>query len=77
MPFYRDRISSDGFDRNCIGRRRIFCLWPRRCWLSGRWLWMRWVYQRTAMWTGPGDPVFEHRWYDPSEFLLYELKGTL
>lgn len=39
-------------------------------------LWLRKAYVQTAMWTGPGDSVFEHRWYDKDEFLLYELKGT-
>jgi hypothetical protein len=50
-------------------------LWlPKRSALTGRWLFLRLVYEGTAMWTGPGDPVFEFRYHEPQEHLLWKLK---
>jgi hypothetical protein len=48
--------------------------WPRRSALTGRWLWLRQVYEGTAMWTGPGTPVFEFRYHEPAEHLIWSLK---
>jgi hypothetical protein len=35
------------------------------------------AYEQTAMWTGPGDPVFEYRYYDKNEFLIEKIKGNV
>jgi hypothetical protein len=35
------------------------------------------AYVQTAMWTGPGDDLFEHRWYDKNEFLIARIKGDV
>jgi hypothetical protein len=51
-----------------------FMWWPRRSALTGRWLWLRRVYVGTAMWTGPGTPVFEFRYHEPGEHLIWSLK---
>jgi hypothetical protein len=48
--------------------------WPRRSALTGRWLWLRPAYEGTAMWTGPGTPVFEFRYHEPAEHLIWSLK---
>jgi hypothetical protein len=29
------------------------------------------------MWTGPGEPVFEYRWYHKDEYLIAKLKGNV
>ena len=50
-------------------------LWlPKRSALTGRWLWLRRVYEGIAMWTGPGTPVFEFRYHEPAEHLIWSLK---
>jgi hypothetical protein len=54
--------------------RQCFIWWPRRSALTGRWIWLRQVYEGTAMWTGPGDPVFEFRYHKPIEHLIWSLK---
>lgn len=74
MP--RDEFYS-AFRNHCVGTQLKFVLWPQRCYLSGRWLWLCLAYRQAAMWTGPGDPVFEYRWYDRDEFLIARLKGTV
>jgi hypothetical protein len=48
--------------------------WPRRSALTGRWLWLRLAYEGTAMWTGPRTPVFEFRYHEPAEHLIWSLK---
>lgn len=50
-------------------------LWlPKRSYLTNKWLWLRTVYEGTAMWTGPGDPVFEFRYHEPAEHIIWNLK---
>ena len=54
---------------------RLRFLWmPKRSAISGRWLWLRRVYEGTAMYTGPGTPVFEFRYHEPVEHLIWQLK---
>lgn len=67
----------DGFKSHCIGTKLKFIFLPRKCSLTGRMLYMEMVYKQTAMYTGPGDPVFEYRYYDKNEFLLCKLKGLV
>jgi hypothetical protein len=50
---------------------------PRRCWISNRLIWLELAYKGTAMWTGPGDPIFEYRWVNKNEYLVAKIKGTL
>lgn len=72
--YYNDNSS---FKRNCIGTELIFLLWPERCYMTGKWLWLKKAYKQTAMYTGPGDPVFEHRYYDKDEFLIAKMKNFI
>ena len=51
-----------------------FCIWPRRCYSSGRWMFFEQAYKTTRMWTGPGEPVYEHRWYSPHEYLIWRIR---
>ena len=67
----------DPFKNRCIGTEYKFALTPQKCYITGKRLWLKKAYMQTAMWTGPGDPAFEYRWYDKDEFLLARIKGTL
>jgi hypothetical protein len=54
---------------------RLKSLWlPKRSDLTGQWLYLRMVYEGTAIWTGPGTPVFEFRYHEPIEHLIWQLK---
>ena len=53
-----------------------FCWIPRRCTLSNKLQWLKYAYKGTAMWTGPGEPVYEHRWHNKQEHLIWKLKGN-
>ena len=67
----------DPFSNRCIGTEYKFTWLPKKCHFTGKTLWFRKAYRQTAMWTGPGDPAFEYRWYDKKEFLIARLKGTV
>ena len=51
-----------------------FMWWPKRCSLSDKRLWLCWAYKGTAMYTGPGEPVFEYRYHDKLEHIVWKLK---
>lgn len=53
-----------------------FCWLPRRCSLSNKLQWLKYAYKGTAMWTGPGTPVYEYMWHDKAEHLIWKLKGN-
>lgn len=67
----------DDFGIHCIGWQFKLCILPRRCHYSNKLLMFKRCYKGTAMWTGPGTPVFEHRWVDKHEWLLQRIKGEL
>jgi hypothetical protein len=54
-----------------------FVWFPKRCSNSGKLIWLKNAYKGTRMITGPGEPVFEYRWYEKHEYLLLKIKGTL
>lgn len=62
----------DPFDRRA-DFVRMFSWRPRRCCISGRWLWFTHVIQGQAIWFGPGTPVFEYRYYGETEYLMKKL----
>jgi hypothetical protein len=51
-----------------------WCLWPRRCHVSHRWLWFTQAYRAMFVITGPGDPAIWYRWYSAEEMLVLKLK---
>lgn len=53
------------------------CILPRRCASSGRSIWLRNAYRGTAIWTGPGDPVYEIKWISVEEFLFGRIAGKI
>jgi len=67
----------DVFKWHCLGTNLIFALLPKKCHITGKTLWLKNVYKQTAMYTGPGDPVFEYRYYNKDEFIKAKLKGLL
>lgn len=67
----------NGFKRKCIGTELEFVILPKLCTLTGKKLLFEYAYKQTAMWTGPGDPMFEYRWYKKDAFLVAKLKGIL
>ena len=48
--------------------------WPRRCCVSGRWMWLEQAYRADYVITGPGDPAVWTRWYSSKEMLILKLK---
>jgi len=56
--------------------KNVYLFWPRRCYLTGKWMWLTHAYQGIAVWTGPGEPAIECRYYDEVEYLLEKLKGN-
>jgi len=74
---YSETQSYDGFKDHCIGTQLKYVLIPKTCHISGKRIWFEKAYRQTAMWTGPGEPAFDYRWYNKDEFLVAKLKGLL
>ena len=51
-----------------------YCLWPRRCFNTGRWLWLETAMRGRRILTGQGEPIVEDRWYDSNEALIMLIK---
>ena len=51
-----------------------YCFWPRRCYKTGRWLWLETAMRGRAIWFGPGEPVVDDRWFNSNEALIIMLK---
>lgn len=77
MPMDSLMWDNEAFNRRCIGWEIKFCLLPRRCFYTGKYLWLKNAYRGTAMLTGPGDPLFEDRWCERHEYLFLKIKGVL
>ena len=54
-----------------------FAWLPHRCINSNRIIWLRFGYLGTAVWTGPGTPVYEYNWLTKEEYLINKLKGLI
>ena len=78
MAFYYDGVQAgpehDYFYDRCLGAELKFSLWPRRCSISNKLIWLQWGYRLIAIWTGPGDDAVETRWHDKNEHLIWQLK---
>ena len=53
----------------------VYCLRPRRCYTSKRWLFFEIAVRGRRVITGPGDPVIEDRWYHRNEAVIIMLRG--
>ena len=65
------RFLSQGFNQ------LQWVLWPRRCHVSGKWMWATLAYHAQYIITGPGDPCVWDRWYSSEEMLVLKLKGIV
>jgi hypothetical protein len=65
--------NDESFYRKVIWREQ-FAWIPRRCNLSNKRIWLKKCMMGVAMWTGPGDPVFEFKWHDMKEHLFWMIK---
>jgi hypothetical protein len=52
----------------------MWCIWPRKCYNSGKWIIADIAVRGRRVITGPGDPVIEDRWYCQDEALMMFLK---
>jgi hypothetical protein len=67
----------DPFKRRCIGTEYKFTWFPQTCHITGKKLWLKNAYRQTAMITGPGESIFDYRWYQKDAFLVARLKGIV
>jgi hypothetical protein len=77
MPLDSLMWADHTFKRRCIGWNLKFCILPKRCHYTGKYLWLTKAYQGVAMITGPGEPVFEYRWCERKEYLFLKIKGVI
>ena len=75
MPL--DNILDHDFKRRCIGWEKVFCILPRRCNYTGKYLWLKYAYKGTSMLTGPGDPLFSYRWCESKSYMFLKIKGVI
>lgn len=68
-----ENTTYDPFEARCVGKQIKFAWLPKKCYITGKRIWLKNALKRTAMWTGPGDNIFEHRWYDPQEYMIWQL----
>jgi len=73
MAYVNDEMNEPTFLDRAVIKHKI-SLWPRRCRISKKIIWLEDAYRATRMYTGPGEPVYEHRWYKRHEFLLWRIK---
>ena len=78
-------IQDSIFKKNILGKQLKFALFPRRCYITGRIIWLESAYCVTAMYRpafleyksdGIFD-VYEHRWYTKNEYLIARLKDLI
>jgi len=50
-------------------------IWPQRCAVSNKWIWLTLAYCADYIISGPGDPAIWTRWYSREEMLILKLKG--
>ena len=67
----------DAFAMHCRGTQLKFIVLPKRCYITGRLMFLEYAYKQTAMWPGLDDSVFEYRYYDKHQFLVERLKESL
>ena len=73
MPL--DQVQSyDYFYDKLIGTELKFAWLPQTCDISDKSIWLKFGYRMTRMITGPGTPVFEHRWHDKNTHIIWKLK---
>ena len=72
MPL--DQVQSyDYFYEKVIGTDLKFAWLPETCHLSGKRIWLKYGYRMTRIITGPGESIFEYRWHDKMEHIVWKL----
>jgi len=72
MPL--DQVQSyDYFYEKVIGTELKFAWLPETCHLSGKRIWLKYGYRMTRIITGPGESIFEYRWHDKMEHIVWKL----
>ena len=61
------------YDRLMLGAELKFAWLPQTCNISGKRIWLKKGYRLTRMITGPGDPIFDHRWHDKNAHIIWML----
>lgn len=64
----------DFYGNRYLGAKYTFAWLPKRCDISGKYIWLKHGYKLTAIWHGPGSSVFEERWHDSTEHIIWKLK---
>ena len=77
MPLDSLMWSDDSFKRRCIGWELKRSFIPRRCYYTGKYLWLKKAWRGTSVLTGPGEPIVEHRWCEHDQFWFLRIKGTI
>lgn len=75
MPL--DNSMDRAWQNKCIGWQLKFSFIPRRCYFSKKVIWLRHAYRGAAMWTQPGENIFDIRWADRHEYLIARIKGVI
>ena len=72
--YYTPSVNAyDHFYHKAVWRSKF--IWqPKRSAITGRWLWLRQVYEGIAIYHGPGEAVFEFRYHEPKEHMIWSLK---
>ena len=58
-----------------VGTEYTFLFFPKRCHATKKLLWLTYAYNEIHMYTGPGDTIFEYKYYDKHQYLVKKIKG--
>ena len=72
--YLEEYFSDNYFYDRCLGAELKFAWWPRRCYLTNKLVWLKFGYKMTRMITGPGEPIYQTRWHDKDEHIIWQLK---
>jgi hypothetical protein len=67
--------TGESFYRRAVWRKRFIWKKPRRCELTGGWIWLMFAYEGICMWTGAHEPVIEFRYHKAKEHILWLLQN--
>jgi len=74
---YQSTSFDEMFYAKSIGAQLRFVWWPVTCTISKKRLWLTYAYRMTAITRGGYDmtqSLFEHRWFEKNEYLIWKLK---
>ena len=64
----------DHFYERMIGTELKFAWLPKTCSLTSKRIWLEYGYRMTRIIIGPGESIFEYRWHDKIEHIIWKLK---